>query len=64
MSCGVVICSVCRSEVHQDGQLDQAGMKMWQHCEDKSPKCTGATIEYASFDEDEPRGNWCGSDGF
>lgn len=52
MSYGLVICSSCRREVHQDGPNHPTGptgrqlAKTWTHCEDKSPRCDGAVSVY------------------
>lgn len=49
MSAGLVVCSKCRREVHQDGPRDQAaGSRSWRHCEDKTARCDGATSEHAT----------------
>lgn len=56
MSCGLVICSECRREVHQDGP-DQT----WRHCQDKTPRCDGAVSRYPSS-RAEIVGPFCGAD--
>lgn len=56
MSYGIVICSVCHREVHQDGLCQS-----WTHCEDKSPRCEGANSIYPSSPADI-KGEWCGKD--
>lgn len=56
MSTGLVICSVCLREVHQDGP-DYS----WRHCEDKSPRCEGARSTYPMTVADIV-GVWCGRD--
>ncbi len=61
MSTGIVVCSKCRREVHQDGPKDKDGRYGWRHCEDKTPKCEGATVDYA--ERGEPKGRFCGMDG-
>jgi hypothetical protein len=56
MSQGIVVCSTCKHEVHQDGPA-----AAWQHCDDGSPRCDGAQSVYpASTGEIE--GKWCGRD--
>ena len=37
MSYGIVICSKCKREVHQDGSEHS-----WRHCEDKTAICQNA----------------------
>lgn len=56
MSYGLVICSVCKREVHQDGPN-----QTWRHCEDKTPRCAGAVSAYPQT-TNEIRGKWCGRD--
>ncbi len=58
MSYGLVICGVCKREVHQDGP-DHS----WRHCEDKTPICFGATTPYPR-DSKEIVGEFCGADDF
>ena len=60
MSTGVVVCSLCRREIHQDGERDIPGQTGWRHCDDKSPRCFGAKADYPL--SDEPLGKWCGRD--
>lgn len=60
MSAGIVVCSACRREVHQDGPLVD-GRSGWSHCEDKSPICDDAGAVYPDAGE-QPRGHWCGRD--
>jgi hypothetical protein len=63
MSSGLVICSVCRREVHQDGNaLTPGGTWTWRHCEDKSPRCDGASFVYPSKRSDIV-GSFCEMDG-
>ena len=61
MSTGLVICSECKREVHQDGPhlLDEPDT--WRHCEDKSPRCKGADSTYPQ-DRSEIVGKFCGMD--
>lgn len=59
MSTGLVICSNCRREVHQDG--DKGVENGWRHCEDKTPICAVAHAAYPEAGE-TPRGEWCGRD--
>lgn len=56
MSTGLVVCSICHREIHQDGP-DHS----WRHCEDKTPRCEGASIEYPKT-RGEIVGSWCGAD--
>lgn len=56
MSYGIVICSVCKSEVHQDGENHG-----WRHCEDKTPRCEGGSSGYPQS-LSEIVGKWCGRD--
>lgn len=56
MSTGIVVCSLCRREVHQDGPHHT-----WTHCDDKSPRCVGAVSSYPS-DKSEIVGPYCGVD--
>ena len=56
MSFGLVICSTCKREVHQDGENHT-----WRHCEDKSPRCEGADSVYPS-DKSGIAGKFCGMD--
>lgn len=57
MSIGLVICSICYREVHQDGPNHT-----WTHCEDKSPRCDGASSIYPK-NRAEIKGKFCGCDG-
>jgi hypothetical protein len=41
MSWGIVICSKCHREVHRD-----LHSHAWYHCEDKTPRCKGASSIY------------------
>lgn len=58
MSTGLVICSLCNHEVHQDGPNHS-----WRHCDDKTPICEGAKAIYPNT-SDEIVGKWCGRDNF
>lgn len=60
MSTGMVICSICQREVHQDG--DKSVSNGWRHCEDKSPRCAGGSSTYPKWAEDV-LGFYCGMDG-
>lgn len=60
MSTGMVICSVCKREVHQDGPKSVS--RGWPHCEDGTAMCDGATADYPRHAEDV-RGAYCGADG-
>ena len=55
MSYGIVICSSCLREVHQDGPNHT-----WTHCEDKTPRCDDAASCYALMNH--IKGKWCGRD--
>ena len=57
MSTGLVICSICKREVHQDGENHS-----WRHCEDKTLRCEGASSVYPKS-KDEIMGKYCGCDG-
>lgn len=58
MSTGLLVCTVCSREVHQDGPREHSLGRCrcplntgfcratWLHCEDKSPLCVGATTAY------------------
>jgi hypothetical protein len=41
MSYGVLMCSKCKREIHQDGPN-----RSWQHCPDKTPICQDADKVY------------------
>lgn len=58
MSYGLLICSKCSREVHQDGDNHT-----WRHCEDKSPICEGARRDYPR-NASEIKGKFCGCDDF
>lgn len=53
MSHGIVICSKCKRELHQDGG--------WFHCEDDTPRCDYGSSEYVENPNDI-KGKWCGRD--
>ncbi len=60
MSTGLVICSVCRKEVHQDGPKHA-----WRHCsrfQGWTPICEGATAVYPKRRSDIV-GMFCQADG-
>ncbi len=59
MSVGLVICSVCKREVHQDGPENVS--RGWQHCEGKSRMCLDASAIYPTSYADIV-GKWCGRD--
>ena len=50
MSSGLVVCSTCGKEVHQDGPRDaQTGRASWRHCSRLhgwTALCQGATAVY------------------
>lgn len=55
MSMGIVVCSVCNREVHQESSG-------WIHCDDKTPRCAGAVSAYPDS-LGAIVGKWCGRDG-
>lgn len=59
MSYGLVICSKCQREIHQDGPKPIENG--WRHCEDKSPRCEGASAVFPKT-KAEIKGKWCGAD--
>jgi len=56
MSTGLVICSKCYREVHQDGENHS-----WRHCEDKTSRCEGASSIYP-LSRSFIKGKYCGRD--
>lgn len=60
MGTGLVICSRCQREIHQDGDRDLRNG--WQHCEDGTPICEDSGTRYPST-RSEIRGRYCGADG-
>lgn len=58
MSTGLVICDVCKREVHQDGPV-VGGKAVWVHCETGTPACQ--SIVYAT--PEQLRGKACYRDG-
>ena len=56
MSYGLVVCSKCSREVHQDWPHQG-----WRHCEDKTPRCDGASSIYPRSRADIV-GRFCGRD--
>lgn len=58
MSYGLVICSECKREVHQDGPNNT-----WRHCEDKTPRCLNAMSVYPESTA-SIKGKFCGCDDF
>lgn len=58
MSYGIVICSKCHREVHQDGPEHS-----WRHCEDKTPRCNDADSIYPDSSTNIV-GKFCARDGF
>lgn len=68
MSTGLVICSLCRREVHQDGprewhgKPDPNGTATWTHCDDHTRRCEGATSTYPRT-RSEIVGPVCAADG-
>lgn len=69
MSTGLVVCSVCNREVHQDGPPKYpdkpAGFRepTWTHCEDKTPMCDEAKGVYP-YNKNIIVGPYCGRDDF
>lgn len=59
MSTGLVICSACNHELHQDG--NKSVMNGWQHCDLKTPMCVGAGAIYPDS-LNQIKGKWCGRD--
>ncbi len=74
MGSGLVVCSACKREVHQNGPLQHTdGCRCksnntgfcragWTHCEDKTPLCAGAESVYPKG-RGFIRGRYCGIDG-
>lgn len=72
MSYGVVACSKCRREVHQNGPVvHHSSCKTptrcycphgWTHCEDLSARCEGAESSYIGHLKGEPVGRFCSID--
>jgi hypothetical protein len=61
MSSGIVVCSKCNREVHQDGDMLLTGSRGWRHCEDKTARCPGASSVYPNSVRDI-KGPYCGRD--
>jgi len=59
MSQGIVVCSICRREIHQSG-TEQNPKWGWVHCEYGTDQCKGGERDYAQ--PGEPKGKWCGVD--
>ena len=59
MGTGLIVCSACNREMHQDG--DRETENGWRHCEDKSPRCPRAQGRYP-LSKDEIVGSFCGMD--
>lgn len=57
MSYGLVICSICKHEVHQRGD------RSWWHCDTVTPMCNGAQAIFPERRTDI-KGAWCGADDF
>ncbi len=65
MSTGLVICSVCHKEVHQDGLRDSSGKTEWRHCSrfhGWTPICANAHAIYPRH-RAEIVGMFCQADG-
>ena len=73
MSTGIVVCSVCHHEVHQNGpDIEVTGIRgdvykkgTWTHCAGGpmtpgTPICSNAHPEYPT---ERPIGMYCGADG-
>jgi hypothetical protein len=56
MSYGIVICTICRREVHQN-----PNSREWYHCEDQTSRCVGANC-IAPDEPSDIAGRWCGRD--
>jgi hypothetical protein len=54
MSCGIVVCSNCKREVHMEDRL-------WSHCEDGTSLCAEASAVYPRTHA-AIQGKWCGRD--
>ena len=61
MSTGIVKCSKCSKEVHQEGEDFGYGKHSWIHCESNRPMCEDASAEYVHKISDIV-GKWCGKD--
>uniref|UniRef100_A0A6M3LE14 Uncharacterized protein n=1 Tax=viral metagenome TaxID=1070528 RepID=A0A6M3LE14_9ZZZZ len=61
MSTGIIICSKCKREMHQEGQKDVWGKFIWTHCEDKTPRCSEGEAVWPE-NECEIAGKFCGKD--
>ncbi len=64
MSTGLVICTKCRREVHQDGPPmadDPTGRRTWRHCDRGTALCLGASTRFPTG-AGEIVGKWCGLD--
>lgn len=59
MSTGIVICSICKRELHQSG--DRAIENGWMHCEDRTPRCSDGSAVFPESTA-EIVGKWCGMD--
>lgn len=62
MSCGLVICTKCRREIHQGRRIEN-GKLFWFHCEDKTDACEGNVGSWPSTVADI-KGKWCGMDDY
>ncbi len=64
MSYGLVICSFCKREVHQDGTKDATtGRHAWKHCNTGSWICHDAKAIHPQS-RDEIMAEFCGADDF
>jgi len=64
MSYGLMICDVCKREVHQDGTKDPETQRfVWKHCNTGSWICKGASAIYPAS-RDEILAEFCGADDF
>jgi hypothetical protein len=59
MSFGLVVCSVCKREVHQDRDNDKN--LYWYHCDTKSRICHEGYPDYPRR-KDDIKGDFCGRD--
>ena len=66
MSTGLVVCSICKKEVHQDGKRDlTTGRAAWHHCSrfhNWTPICKDAMATYPQSRQ-EIVGLFCQADG-
>lgn len=72
MSTGLVVCSECKREVHQNGPRNHGARcrcptdagwcpSTWLHCDDQTPRCAGASAVFPA-QRNEIVGAYCGLD--